>query len=253
MNAGDSPPTAEPPAKAEPLLSGPKRHHFLPRFYLEGFAQEGLLAVYDRESDKVRVQQPINTGVIGHFYTLTDSEGRRRFELEQLLSEFETKASPAIRKLAAHVTPTDDERSDLAIFVALAGFRTPDIVDSLKLFNSGVVGDMAKMMFSDVEEVKAQMRGKPGAPASEDDLQREAAEMVQFAQSDQYRVTTSHRWAVAMAFEMAMKVAPLLAGRNWMVTHRGTERASFVTTDAPVAGRAHVIASQSPRRHPGEP
>lgn len=40
-----------------PLLQGPKRQHFLPRFYLEGFAREGLVAVYDREKGEVRLQQ----------------------------------------------------------------------------------------------------------------------------------------------------------------------------------------------------
>jgi hypothetical protein len=117
----------------KPLLTGPKRHHFLPRFYLEGFARDGVVAVYDREADLVRVQQPLNTGVIGHFYTLEDSEGRKRFELEKTLSEVEGKAAPAMRKLAAREELTADERGDLAIFVALAGFRTPDIVESLKL------------------------------------------------------------------------------------------------------------------------
>ena len=104
---------------AKPLLTGPKRQHFLPRFYLQGFCRDGTLAIYDRESNEVRVQQPLNTGVIGHFYTLEDNEGRKRFELEQMLSEFEAKASPGIRKLVAKVQPTDEERADLAIFVAL--------------------------------------------------------------------------------------------------------------------------------------
>ena len=36
-----------------------------------------------------------------------------------MLSEFEAKASPGIRKLVAKVQPTDEERADLAIFVAL--------------------------------------------------------------------------------------------------------------------------------------
>lgn len=67
---------------AKPLLFGPKRQHYLPKFYLEGFCKDGKLAVYDRESDEVRVQQPLNTGVIGHLYTFEDSEGRKRLELE---------------------------------------------------------------------------------------------------------------------------------------------------------------------------
>lgn len=235
-------PNAAPAAAADPLLTGPKRHHFLPRFYLEGFAKEGKVAVYDRDVDIVRVQQPINTGVIGHFYTLEDNEGRKRFELERMLSEFEGKAAPTIKKLAAQEALTSDERTDLAIFVALAGFRTPDIVESLKLFNSGLMSDMAKRMFASVDLVKENMRGKPGSPTSEEELEQEAREMVEFAQSDQYEVTTDHGWAVGMAIRMAFEVAPILAGRDWLVVHSQNDKKSFVTSDAPV-----VLSTIQPR------
>lgn len=130
-------PELAPAPAAKPLLTGPKRQHFLPRFYLEGFAKDRKVAVYDLEKNEVRMQQPVNTGVIGHCYTMEDAEGRPRFELEQMLSEFEGKASPSIKRLAVREQPTDEERADLAIFVALAGFRTPHIIESLKLFNSG--------------------------------------------------------------------------------------------------------------------
>ena len=227
---------------AKPLLTGPKRQHFLPRFYLEGFTKDGKVAVFDRDKNEVRTQQPVNTGVIGHFYTMEDADGRQRFELEQMLSEFEGKARPGIKKLAAKEQPTDEEKADLAIFVALAGFRTPDIIESLKLFNSGLIGDIAKRMFANVDQVKETMRGKPGSPTSEEELEQEAKEMVDFAQSGQYEVTTNHRWAVGMAMKMAFEVAPLLAGRNWLVVHRPNKKKSFVTTDAPV-----VLSTVTPR------
>jgi hypothetical protein len=97
-------------------------------------------------------------------------------------------------------------------------------------------------MFANVEQVKESMRGKPGAPASEQELEREAQEMVEFAQSDQYEITTNHGWAVGMAIRMAFEVAPILAGRNWVVVHRQTEKKSFVTSDAPV-----VLSTVVPR------
>ena len=160
-----------------PLLSGPKRQHFLPEFYLKGFTKNDMIAVFDRELNEIRVQQPVNTCVIGHFYTMEDASGRKRFELEQLLSQYEDKASLVIKKLAATEVINADERANLAIFVALAAFRTPDVVDSLKAFNSNLIGDMAKRMFVDVEEVKARMRGKPGTPPMEDELDAETREL----------------------------------------------------------------------------
>lgn len=71
-----------------PQLTGPKRQHFLPKFYFEGFAKDGMIALFDRELNEIRVQAPVNTCVVGHFYTLEDAEGRKRFELEELLSKW---------------------------------------------------------------------------------------------------------------------------------------------------------------------
>jgi hypothetical protein len=226
--------TAPTPA-AKPLLSGPKRQHFLPKFYIEGFTrQDGMVAVFDREVNQIRVQRPVNTCVIGHFYTMEDSEGRKRFELERVLSEYEDKASLVIKKLVAREDVNVDERTDFAIFVALAACRTPDVVNSLKLFNSNLIKEMASHMFADVEEVKERTRSKSEVPLTEEGLEAEARALVDFAQSGRYEVITDHRWAISMAMKMAFTIAPILAGRNWIIIHSDTEKKSFVTTDAPV-------------------
>lgn len=230
-------PLSEPPAAkvAKPMLAGPKRQHFLPRFYLENFSNDGLVSVYDRESDEVRRQQPVNTGVIGHFYTMEDDQGRRRFELEQLLGEYEGKSKPVIDKLAAREEINEDERSDLAIFVAFAAMRTPDVVDSLKAFNNGLITKIMKSMYSDADEVAARLRDDSEyADKSQEALLDEARSMVELAQTGALEVTTQHRWAVGMAIKMAFEVAPIFAGRDWVVLHRDNERKSFITTDAPV-------------------
>lgn len=222
-------------SKAKPALTGPKRQHFLPRFYLENFSANGLVAVYDREVDQVRLQQPVNTGVIGHFYTMEDAEGRRRYELEQLLSEYEGKSKPVIDKLASQEDISADERSDLAIFIALAAMRTPDMVDSLKALNSGMITDIIKHVFSDVDVVAARLKEDPELnEKSDDEVRTEAKLMVDMAQNDGVQVSTEHRWAVGMAIEVALEVAPIFAGRDWIVMHRDKDNKSFVTTDSPV-------------------
>lgn len=99
----------------------------MPRFYQEGFARDGLVADYDRQTNDVRPQQPKNTTVIGHFYAVEDDQGRRRYELKALSAEYESKTKPRISKLSAGGELNADERSDLAIFVAFAAMRTPDM------------------------------------------------------------------------------------------------------------------------------
>mgnify|MGYP000883479038 CR=1 FL=1 len=202
-----------------------------------------MVAVFDRELNQIRVQQPINTCVIGHFYTFDDSEGRKRFDLEQFLSKYETKAASAIKKLSAMEALDTEERTDFAIFIALAACRTPDLVDSLKMFNASLVSNMATQMFANVEQVMERMRGESHAPfLTEKELEEEAYEMVNFVKSGQWKVNTNHKWAVKTAMEIAFLIAPILAGRDWAIIHRVNEKKSFVTTDAPV-----LLTTMTPR------
>ena len=109
-----------------PLLTGPKRQHTVPASYLRGFCQGGLLAVFDRELRELRMQQPVNTTCVGHFYTSVDEEGRQRFELEQMLSQIESAAAPLLDTMAVPGSVLDDEqRADVAIYLACAATRTP--------------------------------------------------------------------------------------------------------------------------------
>lgn len=227
-----------------PLLKGPKRQHFLPRFYLDGFGRGGMLAVYDRTLNEMRVQKPEGTGVIGHFYTLEDDHGRKRFELEQALSEVEDKAAPIIKKLANKGELTADERSDMAIFVALGMCRTPDLIDSIKQMNGHMVKHMTKLMFCSVERAKEILRNGHDAPATEEELEKQAKELVDFVERDQYEVETHHGWALGMSMEMFTTIAPILSGRDWLLVHRDNDKGSFVTSDAPL-----VLTTTEPREN----
>lgn len=171
-----------------------KRQHFVPRFYLDGFPRGGLVAVFDGETGEVRLQQPKNTTVIGHFYTMQDAQGRRRFELEALLSEYESKAKPCIGKLSAGGELKADERSDLAIFLTFAAMRTPDMVNSVQAMNGQMVKAIAKRLFADEEEVYARLRADPEhKDASDEELRERGGLMVHMAQNDGLEVNTNEK------------------------------------------------------------
>lgn len=223
-------------ASRKPLLNGPKRQHFLPRFYLQGFRRNdsSLVAVYDRQVNQIRLQTPDNTAVIGHFYTGKDEQGRKRFELEQVLSEIEGNAAPVIEKLSAGGVLSDEERSNLAIFAAMGMCRTPDLLDTVKAVNGQMVKHMTKFAFGSVEDAKRALRRGPNPPASEEELELEAQRMVEFVESDQYEIETDHQWALRMALNMFSTIAPILVERDWLLVHPDSLKQSFVTADAPL-------------------
>ena len=66
-------------------MSSPKRHHYLPDFYLQSFCGNGFIWVYDRELREYRKQTPINTAVKSNYYAFRDENGVRNNEIEAIL------------------------------------------------------------------------------------------------------------------------------------------------------------------------
>ena len=74
------------------MASGPRRHHYPPRFYLNGFSRDDLLWIYDCELNEIRQQIPINTAVERDYYSIEDEDGNRNNAVEEYLSTVEDKA-----------------------------------------------------------------------------------------------------------------------------------------------------------------
>jgi hypothetical protein len=109
------------------------------------------------------------------------------------------------------------------------------MVNSIQSLNGEMIKHMAKVMFSDVDDVVRQLREDGRNEHASDEALREQAQiMVQLASGDHLTVETDEKWAVGRAIEMALAAAPYLAGRHWRVVHRANETMSFVTADAPV-------------------
>jgi hypothetical protein len=222
-----------------PLLQGPKRHHYLPRFYQEGFAgDDECVAVYDREKGASSRQQPVNTAVIGHYYTMTDEEGRKRFEIEQCLSQIEGDASQIMRKLIAGQRISDEERMAFASFVALSSLRTPDWIDSIRHANGEIIKQVGRVAFGSPERAKANLQANGEAFLDEQELEESAKRMSEFINGGNYEIEVEREWALQLALPQAADIAPYLHYRRWQVLI-APPRKGFITADAPVyVGRA---------------
>ena len=228
-----------------PKLKGPKKQHVIPRFYLDSFCRDGILSVYDRKNSEYRNQTPHNTAAIGHYYTFTDAEGRRRYDLEHLMSEYEGKAAEIIRKLSAKQRLTYEERSDMAIFVAIMGFRTPDQIDSMKAANGEMIKRVSQLVFGSEKMAKAAVRQYPeNKGMTDEEIAVQAKQLHDFVKRDQFTVETDHQWAMGMSMSMFTAVADILVQRDWVVMHRDSEKRSFITSDAPL-----VLTTLQPRQN----
>lgn len=96
------------------------RHHIVPRFYLQRFADEHeQVAVVTREQDAPRFET-INNIAVRDFYTFVNDQRELDGRLEQVLQQVEGDAARVIRRLTSPLmTPTfgPGDRVTLATFV----------------------------------------------------------------------------------------------------------------------------------------
>lgn len=123
-------------------MNQPRRHHFVPRFYLEGFCAVNAqgLAVYDRVRNAYRAQRPLEVAHRRDYYAYEDELGNRFFDIEVVLGEMEAVASRSIRRVDNSDELTDNDRMVLATYVAFQYTRTPAYAGWLEAFRAHGAG-----------------------------------------------------------------------------------------------------------------
>lgn len=118
-------------------MTTPKRHHFVPRWYLEGFveAKSGLLNVYDRKTKSFRRQKPREVMTIGRYYrqdwapTGVDPD---IFE-KALGSKIEPNAKKALERLInAPTEATAEDTAAILIYLESQRIRVPRQAETAK-------------------------------------------------------------------------------------------------------------------------
>lgn len=209
-------------------MGTPKRHHYLPDFFLRQFGDGERLAVFDRTKNECRIQSPRNIAVIGHYYTFEWDDGTRDEEIEKMLCDVEGKAKPIIESLDQGRKIDEKDRVNLGYFLALLITRVPqhekmcgDILDL-------TIKNLSKGFFPTAEAVVAHFKNTSHAMSSE-----EAASFHRFVHDELYTVKRSRNEAIVDMIERARQVAPHIILMDWIIVHT-TEEAPFVLSDAPL-------------------
>ncbi|WP_181157129.1 DUF4238 domain-containing protein [Paraburkholderia sp. BL21I4N1] len=186
-------------------VNRPRRHHFVPRFYLEGFCADDarVVAVYDRLRNAYRAQRPTEVAHRRDYYAYEDDQGNLVFDIEIGLGEVETAASAAILKLDNEEQLTADDKLVLATYVAFQFTRTPAYAAWLGEFRAQFAQNARP------EEIDA--LPNPQDPAAD----RGAA--------------------LGAMLRHAPRFADVFLNLNWTIWRRDSDRQSFVTTDCPVS------------------
>lgn len=231
--------------RSKPHLDGPKRQHFVPKFYLEGFTSGGLLAVFDRSSGEIRKQQPRDTAVVGHLYTFEDHQDRKRYDLEVLFSHIEEDAAPILRSLVQGERLSSKDRESFALFLGLAAVRTPAAIAEASSIYAGFVKAQSRLTLTDERKVLELLKEMNGSNSDEAMQRKDAHAVAKMAREGSYDVQVDGGYALGRSLKVWHVVAKELFKKDWMVVHTSDDNQSFLTSDSPI-----VLTSTTARNLP---
>lgn len=147
-----------------------RRQHFIARFYLRNFAEpvfSDSLCVYDMRKRRWERRTPEGVGWFPHLCSMIDMEGNRTDGFDQYLKvNVEDPAAPALKKLATGRTLDTNERSAVALFMALTAARSPELMGSVMMDHLSNLAAHDRAELDDLVKLWCNWTRKPYGPKS---------------------------------------------------------------------------------------
>lgn len=206
-----------------------KRHHAVPRFYLERFAKDdGLIWLHNVEDVTAVRANPKDAIVEKYLYSPEVGENPKDDSFEKFLAErIEGPAAPCLERLANGEEISPEDRQRIALFIAYQEYRSQYMRDLV----TGFVTEIAK----DFVDVSLQNR----------DYMKSAFERMGKPISDEKLTLMTEAWNRGGVAVEATKIAWLHASKNcfeialmldrmpWLIAE-APDGVEFLTSDTPI-------------------
>jgi Protein of unknown function (DUF4238) len=204
------------------------RHHTVPQFYLNGFAQARQIVTVDLESGRTFRQAVAQAASENHFYSIPENPGGSD-AFEKILSQVEDKTARVFQRvLQKKEWPLDaDSRGALAAFMTLQFLRGPDHRQQMEQITARVAELLIR---ATGPEGLVRQAAERGDALSDDD----AKEMWRVLGSEggvRAEVPASNH--IRQMIDLLPKLVVYFLGRPWVLV-RFTRR-SLITSDAPLS------------------
>lgn len=210
----------------------PRKHHYIPRFYLAGFASEApkpLLWVYEKGRDP-RKSTPNLEGCRRDFYA-SEQGGEKNFDFEEWLANLESRIAPLISDLVKNKRePNKNEKICLSVFIGTMFTRTPfGMLLSDKVFGPATT-KMLKRTASDPNNFyklyESLHTGHPGKVAAEQVRQEVLAGKGE-------ELEGNRKFQLASMIRVGIHVAEVLCDMGWLFIH-APDNQTYITSDNPM-------------------
>jgi hypothetical protein len=215
-----------------------RRHHYVPQFYLKGFAvarkKSHRLVVFDCRSRKSFSTATENVAVETDFNRV-EVDGHPPDVVETALSEFETEAASALERIIAAKSMREaEDRGYLLNLVGLLSVRNPRHRETWRDFQEQIAKRIMELATATPERWASQVRQAQAAGYMRKDADTDYEKMRKFVTEGQYRVDVSTGYHVSVEMVGVDAVLPYLFKRKWAVLKCQDNSGGFVTSDHPV-------------------
>ncbi len=229
-------------------MAGPKKQHYLPRFYLAGFGRDGGIWMHDAERAVYERRNPKNLATRRHYYSVETETGEMDLTVEHVLGMVESGTAQIIRKLDAGEPIDYWDKIHLAQFVALLKFRVPVFERYFADVSDASIKQMMKNRFPTVESVQEELEA---SGRNDPDNPRQAEDIFRGLQNPGYRVESNAAARIAAMLILTLQISRVLTLLEWTFVV-APEETSFVTSDDPVVVLGSGPPPQLPDDWPGE-
>lgn len=233
------------------MAKQPRKHHYVPQFYLAGFSntgtKDGQLYVLDKDQRKQWIRSVRDTAHKRDYHSV--DLGSDSMVVEKKLATIEGQQSIVLQKIIDEQllpSPDSQEFADLMGFVAFTAVRVPFIRDRISDFIDNASKKQLFATFSTPEGRSAFRKALADHldefPAAERSLAKkcvesdaEMDEMAKFARSGNFTVSLGQNWNVQTMLVNGDTIRPFLAQRNWALWVAADNEPDFVCSDCPVS------------------
>jgi len=215
-------------------MSKKKRHHYLARFYLNGFIDpinKPYIWIYEKGNPEIRKASSKDIAVKKYYYSFIRPDESKDVEtLENAFAQFEDIIAPVIKKITSEVTLNEDDKRIFSLFLAYSIVKVPNFRESIEETNSKFMKHILQLTASHNGGLESIIQNYEKETGKKIGISPE--ELRKWILDDKkYEIKTRPEFSLAM-LPIATELAPVFYNMKWCFVG-ATDEYKFPTCDNP--------------------
>ena len=218
-------------------MSGPRKHHYVPQFYLAGFTQSGTkdgdLYVLDMKRRKQWKSSPANVAHERDYYAIDTGSAADRNAVERVFSMVEGECAAVVQSIIRSRSLPGGRDFDVFLnFVAMMAVRVPHVRNTLNAFTGQIATHWMWHWFNTVEgrQQYTEALRKEGRELANDEYEATA----KLYNEGAFTIGLDQTSNISYVLQMVDVILPLLAERKWTLWFAADGAPDLVCSDLPV-------------------